>query len=78
MLRLSTSPFQLCAACKFMDASGNGWISDAIRCYDYCTQEGAHIISNSWGVYATSAAMQAAALVSAARSVSVLTEKPPC
>ena len=45
-------------ACKFMDSNGNGWISDAIRCYDYCTNADAHIISNSWGVYDTSNALQ--------------------
>ena len=43
-----------------MDASGNGWISDAIRCYDYCARMDAHIVSNSWGVYANSQALQAA------------------
>ena len=36
-------------ACKFMDATGNGWVSDAIRCFQYCMSKGAHIISNSWG-----------------------------
>ncbi len=46
------------AACKFMDASGNGWISDAIRCYDYCTNADTQVISNSWGVYESSAALQ--------------------
>ena len=50
-------------ACKFMDSSGNGWISDAIRCYDYCTNADAHIISNSWGVYDTSNALQVRTLV---------------
>lgn len=44
-----------------MDANGNGLISDAIRCYDYCAKQDAHIISNSWGVYSTSAALQQAA-----------------
>ena len=48
-----------------MDASGNGWISDAIRCYDYCARMDAHIVSNSWGVYANSQALQAAMEVSA-------------
>ncbi len=46
-----------------MDASGNGWISDAIRCYDYCTRQDAHVVSNSWGVYSTSTALEAAAQV---------------
>ena len=41
-----------------MDASGNGWISDAIRCYDYCTNADTQVISNSWGVYESSAALQ--------------------
>ena len=35
--------------CKFMDATGNGWASDAVRCFEYCIGKGAHIISNSWG-----------------------------
>ena len=46
------------AACKFMDANGNGWLSDAIRCYDYCTNADTQIISNSWGVYESSPALQ--------------------
>ena len=52
------------AACKFMDASGNGWISDAIRCYDYCTNADTQVISNSWGVYQSSAALQVRACLS--------------
>ena len=35
--------------CRFMDASGNGWVSDAIRCIEYCISKGAHVMSNSWG-----------------------------
>ena len=58
-LRLSVAA----AACKFMDSSGNGWISDAIRCYDYCTNADAHIISNSWGVYENSGALQVRTLI---------------
>ena len=34
---------------RFMDASGNGWVSDAIRCIEYCIGKGAHVMSNSWG-----------------------------
>ena len=41
-----------------MDANGNGWLSDAIRCYDYCTNADTQVISNSWGVYESSAALQ--------------------
>ena len=57
------------AGCKFMDAGGNGWISDAIRCWDYCTRQDAHLVSNSWGVYSTSAALQQAAAALNARGV---------
>jgi len=35
--------------CRFMDAGGAGWVSDAIRCWEYCLSRGAHVISNSWG-----------------------------
>jgi hypothetical protein len=43
-----------------MDSSGVGWVSDAIRCYDYCARVDAHIVSNSWGMYTNSQALQAA------------------
>jgi hypothetical protein len=46
-----------------MDANGNGWLSDAVRCYDYCTNADAQVISNSWGVYESSAALQVCACV---------------
>ncbi len=36
-------------ACKFMDSTGNGSISDAIQCIDYARQKGARVISASWG-----------------------------
>ena len=45
-------------ACQFMDATGNGWVSDAIQCIDYCISKEAHIMSNSWGGVAYSAALQ--------------------
>ena len=45
-------------ACKFMDATGNGWVSDAIQCIDYCISKDAHIMSNSWGGVAYSQALQ--------------------
>jgi hypothetical protein len=35
--------------CRFMDATGNGWVSDAIRCFEYCLSKDTHILSNSWG-----------------------------
>ncbi|KAK9808061.1 hypothetical protein WJX73_000076 [Symbiochloris irregularis] len=46
--------------CRFMDASGNGWTSDAIRCVEYCIAKGAHVMSNSWGGVEYSASLQAA------------------
>ena len=42
------------------DASGNGWISDAIRCVQYCVSQGAHVLSNSWGGVDYSLSLQAA------------------
>ena len=45
-------------ACKFMDATGNGWVSDAIQCIDYCISKDAHILSNSWGGVDYSEALQ--------------------
>ena len=45
-------------SCKFMDATGNGWVSDAIQCIDYCISKDAHIMSNSWGGVAYSQSLQ--------------------
>ena len=45
-------------ACKFMDSTGNGWISDAIRCFNFCFDKGAHILQNSWGGVDYSTALQ--------------------
>jgi len=36
-------------ACKFLDPSGNGFISDAIKCMDYARSKGAKIVNASWG-----------------------------
>lgn len=44
--------------CKFMDATANGWIGDAVRCFEYCIGKGAHVISNSWGRQESSTALQ--------------------
>ncbi len=35
--------------CRFMGASGNGKLADAVACFDYCTTQKAHIINTSWG-----------------------------
>ena len=45
-------------ACRFMDATGNGWVSDAIQCINYCISKDAHIMSNSWGGVEDSPALQ--------------------
>jgi subtilisin family serine protease len=36
-------------ALKFLDSTGSGSLSDAIRCLDYARQNGAHIVNASWG-----------------------------
>ena len=47
--------------CKFLDGSGNGYTSDAVRCLDYAQRMGADITLNSYGgLYADSYALQAA------------------
>ncbi len=46
-------------ACKFLDAQGNGYISDAITCLDYARTHGAKIVNASWGAYGfTSSALR--------------------
>ena len=39
--------------CRFMDSHGNGNISNAIKCVDWCMFHGAHAMSNSYGIYDT-------------------------
>ncbi len=34
---------------KFLSANGSGFLSDAVRAIDYARNNGAHILSNSWG-----------------------------
>lgn len=47
--------------CKFLDGSGNGYTSDAVRCLDYSLRMGADITLNSYGgLYADSYALQSA------------------
>ncbi|MBT5380602.1 MAG: S8 family serine peptidase, partial [Opitutae bacterium] len=36
-------------ACQFLSPFGFGMTADAIECIDYARQQGAHIMSNSWG-----------------------------
>jgi hypothetical protein len=35
--------------CKFLDASGNGFNSDAIACVEFARLNGAHVLNLSWG-----------------------------
>lgn len=34
---------------KFLNAQGNGNVSNAIKCIDFAVSKGAHILNNSWG-----------------------------
>jgi len=52
--------------CRFLDANGSGYLSDAILCLNYCVAQGAEISSNSWGGGGYSQAMVDA--IRAARS----------
>jgi len=36
-------------ACKFLDAHGEGSISDAIKCIDYAPRPWRKVINASWG-----------------------------
>jgi len=47
-------------ALKFLDASGAGRTSDAIRAIDYAVAQGAKIASNSWGGGGSNSALRAA------------------
>ena len=44
--------------CRFMDHSGMGWDTDAVRCIEYCLSKDAQILSNSWGGVEYSEALQ--------------------
>ena len=35
-------------ACRFRDSSGNGFVSDAVRCIDFARSKGAKVINASW------------------------------
>lgn len=45
-------------ALKFLGETGYGWISDAIPCFYYATENGADVTSNSWGGGSYSAALE--------------------
>jgi hypothetical protein len=44
-----------------MDSTGNGWVSDAIRCFEYCLSKDTQVLSNSWGGVDYSQSLQARA-----------------
>ena len=48
------------AALKFMDASGSGYTSDAVRALDYAVSKGIRITNNSWGGGGDSSSLRAA------------------
>ena len=59
-------------ACKFVDQSGNGSISDALVCLDYARTNGARIINASWGLDATSLSLSNAMVALRAAGIQVV------
>lgn len=57
-------------ACKFLDANGSGYTSDAITCIDYAVSKGAKVLSCSWGGADYSQALHDA--IAAARDADVI------
>ncbi|MBA3846050.1 MAG: S8 family serine peptidase, partial [Planctomycetes bacterium] len=57
-------------ACKFIGSGGSGDVSDAIACIQYAVQNGAHVLSNSWGGGGATQALQDA--INAADAAGVL------
>lgn len=47
-------------ACRFLDASGSGWTSDAVEAVNYAVANGAKVLNNSWGGGGYSSALEAA------------------
>lgn len=45
------SPVVKLMGCKFLDGSGNGYTSDAVRCLNYAITMGADVTLNSYGVF---------------------------
>lgn len=56
-------------ACQFMDATGNGALTDAALCFNWCLQQQANVISCSFGTTAFSAALQSAVQAASAQNV---------
>lgn len=60
-------------ACQFMDSAGNGALSDAALCFNWCLQQGANVISCSFGTTVFSAALQTAAQAVSGQNVFLAT-----
>lgn len=58
-------------ACKFLDAAGNGYISDAVVCIEFARQHGAHVLNLSWGNGEFSAALSNALAAARADGIAV-------
>lgn len=56
--------------CKFTDATGEGFLSDAIQCIDYARRQGARIMNASWGSTGPSLLLRAA--IDRARQAGIL------
>jgi len=56
-------------ACKFLDSDGSGYTSHAIQCLNYAVQNGATVLSNSWGGGGRSQAMHNAIQTASNRGV---------
>ncbi len=56
-------------AAKFLDASGEGYTSDALECIDYAVAQGARLINASWGGDSYSQALHDALATGAARNI---------
>jgi subtilisin family serine protease len=56
--------------CKFLNAAGRGYDSDAVRCLNYARTNGAHILNCSWGSEEFSSALAAA--LSSLRSAGII------
>ena len=49
-------------SCKFIDADGIGRVSNAIKCLNYCAEQGARIINMSWSGSKPNPAMEEAVM----------------
>jgi len=56
-------------ALKFLDSSGSGYTSDAIKCIQYAVKKGANVLSNSWGGGSYDSALRDAINAAAAKGI---------